>query len=103
MIFVEKNLYDIFSLYGEVVSVKIRMKFTEMQSLSTAYVAFKTHEQAQFAVTELDGKCLALGTEPIKVEFYSSSNKFLGLFRGLEKKQLVDNSHFRVLFLSGID
>lgn len=105
--FDEKSIFDVFSLYGEVVSVKVKQPaFLSMPvppSKLSAYVAYKTHPMALKAKQSLDGKCLTSGGEPIVVEFYSTQNKFTGLFKGLDREQLINNTHFRVLFMKGID
>ena len=51
----------------------------------------------------LDGKCLTSSSDPILVDFYSTQNKFTGVFKGLDRNQLINNTHFRVLFMKGID
>jgi len=66
-------------------------------------VAFKTQEQAEKAKKGLNGRMIVSGSEPIKVDSYNAQNKFPGLFRGLDPTQLVNNTHFRVLFLKGLD
>jgi len=78
MSFNEKSIYDVFSLYGEVVSVKVKQSaFLSMAIPPTklsAFVAFKTHEMAVKARQSLRGKCLTSNSDPIVVEFYSSQN-----------------------------
>jgi hypothetical protein len=103
----EQEIYDVFSLYGKVVSIKLKKSILYMQSVlpiqkSQAYVAISTQEQALEAKEELNNKCIARGGDPIKVEFYSNQNKFTGLFRGLDRSQLVNNTHYRVLFMKGL-
>ena len=42
------------------------------------------------------------GSQKVKIEFYRKDNKFLGVHKGLNRQELVSNTHFRVLFISGI-
>jgi len=50
----------------------------------------------------LDDTKLAPGSQKVKIEFYRKDNKFLGVHKGLNRQELVSNTHFRVLFISGI-
>jgi len=51
----------------------------------------------------LDGQELIPGSGTIRIEFYRKDNQFLGVFKGLDKYQLLNNTHYRVLFLRGLD
>lgn len=51
----------------------------------------------------LNYKVLIPGTDPIKVEFYIPQNQFKGVYRGLDRGELVSNTHYRVLFLKGLN
>jgi hypothetical protein len=107
--FVEKNLMNIFSNYGKVVSVKIKKPESNVSFKSVnfmpchAYVNMETHEQAMEAKTALNGKQLLPGTNYLRIEFYRKDNKFLGVHKGLDRKELITNTHYRVLFIRGLD
>ena len=100
---------NVFSNFGTIVSVKIKKPTTSPCYLNynswpcTAYVNFETHEQALAAKTKLDGKQLLPGANFIRIEFYRKDNKFLGVYRGLDRTELINNSHYRVLFVRGLD
>ena len=73
--FVEKNVFDLFSLYGEVVSVKIkRSNFNLSQLTCQAFVAYNSKEEAVKAIDSLNGKIIIPGMDKLKVEFYSKQN-----------------------------
>ena len=38
----------------------------------------------------------------MRIEFYQRANKFLGGFMGLSRDELIQNTHFRVLFIKGL-
>jgi RNA recognition motif-containing protein len=66
-------------------------------------VNFETHQQALEAKKALNGKQLLPGTNYIRIEFYRKDNKFLGVYKGLDRKELITNTHYRVLFIRGLD
>ena len=107
--FTEKNLMNIFSNYGTIDSLKIKkppsnVQFQNVNYLPcSAYINFEHHEQAKDAKEALNGKQLLPGTNYIRIEFYQKSNKFLGVHKGLDKRELINNTHFRVLFIRGLD
>lgn len=41
-------------------------------------------------------------TKPIRIEFFNPENVFKGVQKGLDRNQLIENSHYRVLFIQGI-
>lgn len=100
--FVEKTVFDLFSLYGEVVSVKIkRPNFGMTQLTCQAFVTYSTREEAEKAIESLNGKMLIPGMETLKVSLFNSHNQLQ--LKGLDRKQLVQNTHFRVLFIKGLN
>lgn len=98
----EKDLFDLGSFYGDVVSIKMKTPLIAGLTTLQAYIAFKTQEQASKALKSMNGIQLIPGTDPIKVEFYIPQNQFKGVYRGLDRNELVNNTHFRVLFLKGL-
>lgn len=101
----EKCLFDIFFEYGEVQSVKVKRPNPYRVDLGTtcsAYINFETHEQAKAAMEQLNGKQLVPGSENVRIEFYIKDNKFLGVHKGLNRQELINNTHYRVLFISGL-
>jgi hypothetical protein len=50
----------------------------------------------------LNGKQILQGTNSIRVEFYQRANRFMGGFMGLPRNELINNTHWRVLFLKGL-
>jgi len=65
----------------------------------SAYVSFTTQEEAQVALKELNGKEILKGTKSLRVEFYQRANRFIG---AIDKNELINNTHFRVLFVKGM-
>lgn len=63
---------------------------------------FETEDQAASAVEELNGKRLHPGSNPLRIEPYQRSNRFLGGMMGLNRQELISNTHFRVLFIKGL-
>jgi len=61
-----------------------------------------TEQEAKAAMDELNWKCILPGTNPLKVDYYQRANRFLGAFSGLERSELINNNHFRVLFIKGL-
>mmetsp|Transcript_3696 Transcript_3696/g.6293 ORF Transcript_3696/g.6293 Transcript_3696/m.6293 type:complete len:322 (+) Transcript_3696:917-1882(+) len=68
----------------------------------SAYVNYGSEEDAKAAIEGLNGKCVLTGSRPLRIEFYQRANRFLGGFQGLDRKQLIENTHFRVLFIRGL-
>ena len=68
----------------------------------SAYVNFSKEEHAIEAMNDLNGKTILKGTNPIRIEFYQRANRFMGGFMGLDRKELINNTHFRVLFVKGL-
>jgi RNA recognition motif-containing protein len=98
---------NIFSHYGDVKSVKMKKPPSSHQNYNhqpcSAYVDFETHEQALAAQKALNGKQLLPGANFIRIEFYRKDNRFLGVHRGLDRNELIKNTHYRVLFIRGLD
>jgi RNA recognition motif-containing protein len=46
----------------------------------SAYVNFKTEEEAKAAINGLNGICVLAGSKPLKIDFYQRANRFLGGF-----------------------
>ena len=106
--FQDKDVYELFSQYGTVSSVKVKKPQTNvrLQSINSmpcsAYVNFATEEQAKAAMTALNGKQILAGSNSLRIEFYQRANKFLGGFMGLSREELIQNTHFRVVFIKGL-
>ena len=54
------------------------------------------------AVNDLNGKIILPGTNPLRIEPYQRANRFLGGIVGLNRHELISNTHFRVLFIKGL-
>lgn len=54
------------------------------------------------AVNDLNGKMILPGTNPLRIEPYQRANRFLGGMVGLNRQELISNTHFRVLFIKGL-
>ena len=67
-----------------------------------AYVNFKEPEHAKTAVEALNGKPVLAGGASLRIDYYQRANKFLGGMMGLDRNELIQNTHFRVLFIKGI-
>lgn len=82
--FVEQNVFDLFSLYGEVVSVKMkRSAFSMPQLTCQAYVAYSTHEEATKAIDSLNNKVLLPGMDTLKVSLFNPHNQLQ--LKGLDR------------------
>ena len=51
----------------------------------------------------LNGTVILPGTNSIRIDFYQRANKFLGGLNGLKREELIKNTHWRVLFIKGIN
>lgn len=106
--FDEQDVRELFSIYGDVNCVKVKKPLlnVSMENIdkiySSAYVNFNSEEDAFTAKNAINGKSLAQGCPRIFVDFYQKSNRFPGVHRGLDRQELAENSHFRVLYLSGL-
>jgi len=107
--FERQNVLDLFGRYGTVVDVKLKKPSSSnvpLQSIYSlpcaAYVNFKEPEQAKAAVEGLDGKPVLAGGNTLRVAFYQRANKFLGGLLGLDRNELLSNTHWRVLFIKGL-
>jgi len=58
---------------------------------------------AENALQALNGSQVLPGTNAIRVAYYQRANKFLGGMAGLSRDQLIKNTHWRVLFIKGIN
>jgi len=67
-----------------------------------AYVNFKDPADAKAAVEALNGKPVLAGGSSLRIDYYQRANKFLGGMMGLDRNELIQNTHFRVLFIKGI-
>lgn len=105
--FEEKQVMNLFSDYGVIKQVKIKKPPTFYQNYNhnpcSAYVNFETHEQAMKALKALNGRQLLPGSNFIRIEFYRKDNRFLGVHRGLDRNELLQNTHYRVLFIRGLN
>ena len=107
--FTEEHVLNLFKDFGDVLSVKVKRPDQNVRLLNplsqpyTAYVNFKTQEQAQAAIDGLNGVSVIPGCKPLRVDFYQRANRFLGGFQGLDKRELIENTHFRVLFIKGLN
>ena len=103
-----QDVYNLFSKYGTVLDVKIKKPNTNVPLRSinllpcAAYVNFKEQTQAKSAMEALNGKSIIEGGQTIRIDYYQRANKFLGGMRGLDRTELINNTHFRVLFIKGI-
>lgn len=50
----------------------------------------------------LSGRQLIQGGNVLRIEVYQKSNRFLGGLIGLNRHELISNTHFRVLFIRGL-
>lgn len=104
----ELDVFDLCSLYGDVVSVTCKRPPVEVagpgggQNL-TSVIRFRTEDQAATAISSLDGVALGPGQQPLRAEHFLKQARGPGLFTGLDKSELIQNKHFRVLYLKGID
>lgn len=106
----EATLLSLFSIYGEVVSIKMKkpisnVRFNNLNYLPfSAYVNYASQKQAEDAMEALNGKQLLPDTKSIRIEFYQRSSRYLcGSHKGIDKNQLINNEHYRVLFIKGLD
>lgn len=76
--------------------------FSENSYPCSAYVSFKTEDQARSAALEFNGKPIMAGANRLRVEPYQRANRFFGPLLGLNKHELISNTHFRVLFIRGL-
>lgn len=108
--FDEQDVVELFSIYGDVACVKVKKPLqslpisnADIDLLScSAYVNFNSEQHAQAAKNGINGKSLVAGCTPIYVDFYQKENRFPGVHKGLNRQELVENSHFRVLYISGL-
>lgn len=50
----------------------------------------------------LNGKRLLAGSNCLRIEPYQRANRFFGAMVGLNRHELISNTHFRVLFIKGL-
>ena len=108
--FDEQDVVELFSIYGDVACVKVKKPLrslpisnADIDLLScSAYVNFNSEQHAEAAKNGINGKSLVAGGTPIYVDFYQKENRFPGVHKGLNRQELVENSHFRVLYISGL-
>ena len=53
-------------------------------------------------MNDLQGKQIITGANALRIEFYQRANRFMGGFMGLDRKELINNTHYRVLFVKGL-
>lgn len=105
--FSRQDIYELFSKFGTVLDVKMKKPESNVQLKNinhlpcSAYVNFKDQTQARAAKEAMNGQSLIPG-QTLRIDFYQRANKFLGGMIGLDRKELINNTHFRVLFIRGI-
>lgn len=106
--YTQQDVVQLFSTYGVVKQVLLKKPQTNVPLSSinslpcSAYVNFQTEDQAASAVQELNGKSILPGYNCLRIEPYQRANKFLGGMMGLNRQELISNTHFRVLFIKGL-
>lgn len=106
--YTERDVVALFANYGVVKQVLLKKPHSNvlLQDINSlpcsAYVNYQSEEQAAFAVQELNGKRLLPGANPLRIEPYQRANRFLGGMMGLNRQELISNTHFRVLFIKGL-
>jgi len=106
--YTQKDVFELFSKYGTVLDVKMKKPTSNVQLQSihslpcAAYVNFKDQTQADAAVAALNGKAVLPGANQLRIDYYQRANKFLGGLLGLDRNELIQNTHWRVLFIKGI-
>ena len=68
----------------------------------SAYISFRTEQQAKMCIEKFNGQAVESGGNYLRLEPYQRSNRFFGNQFGLPKEHLVNNTHFRVLFIKGL-
>jgi len=58
---------------------------------------------AKAAVTALNGKEILPGSATLRIDYYQRANRFYGAMLGLDREELINNTHYRVLFIKGIN
>lgn len=108
IVFQESDVFNLFSKFGTVKSIKLKKPTSNVQLSDinlhpcSAYVNMATEQEAKEAMDELNWKQILPGANPLKVDYYQRANRFLGAFSGLERSELINNNHFRVLFIKGL-
>ena len=69
----------------------------------SAYVNFADASAAKAAIHSLNGQPIIKGGNTLRIDYYQRANKFLGGMLGLDRNELINNTHFRVLFITGIN
>jgi RNA recognition motif-containing protein len=106
--FTQQDVFDLFSKHGTVLDVKMKKPQSNvaLQSVNllpcAAYVNYKDADQAKAAIKALNGYQVIPGANSLRIDYYQRANKFLGGLLGLDMKELLSNTHWRVLFLRGI-
>lgn len=67
--------------------------------LNSAKITFSDADEAKEALDTLNGQVLCANTKPVRIAFFNPENVFNGVQRGLDRNQLIENSHYRVLFI----
>ena len=57
---------------------------------------------AKAAIEGLNGKSIIAGGNSLRIDYYQRANRFYGGMLGLDRNELINNTHFRVLFLKGM-
>lgn len=68
----------------------------------SCYVSFRSETMAIRAMEEFNGKIIPPGFNRLRIEPYQRSNRFFGPLSGLNRYELISNTHFRVLFIRGL-
>lgn len=63
---------------------------------------FATEEAALSAANDLNGKFIQGSLKNLRIEPYQRANRFFGALMGLNRNELLSNTHFRVLFIKNI-
>jgi len=107
--FGQQDVLRLFAKFGTVLDVKMKKPAKSnapIQSINympcAAYVNFQDAAQAKAAVEALNGKPVLPGGPGLRIDYYQRANKFLGGMMGLDRNELIQNTHFRVLFIKGI-
>jgi RNA recognition motif-containing protein len=107
-IFKEEDVLNLFQKYGTVLEVKIKKPNSNVQLSSinslpcSAYVNFIDMDSAKAAIQGLNGKAIIAGGNSLRIDYYQRANRFYGGMLGLDRNELINNTHFRVLFLKGM-
>ena len=97
-----EEIYELLNEQGTILSLRL-LPNRDSSDTYFATVTYKSRDAALAARQKLDGRAIIPGTSPVHLDYFNPDNRFPATQIGITKHQLMTNTHYRILFLSGID